>query len=135
MLEEVRASFGEPGGGLDPILDAALGGSSLDLLLAHVEDVPVGLVSVALAPTSQGSGLFAWLDDLYVRPAHRRLGLGRLLVESAIERARARGASEIRLAAAMGDAGVVALYRDAGFAASGQAVLARSLHDEPTERR
>jgi GNAT superfamily N-acetyltransferase len=124
LVGDARAAFGEAPGGLDQhALLAILEGGALEFLLARADDSPVGIVSLACAATVEGAGLFAWLDDLFVLAPHRRRGIGTQLVSAALARARERGASEVRLAAAMGDAGLVALYRRAGFASSGQALM------------
>ncbi|MDX6698133.1 MAG: hypothetical protein QOE65_1530 [Solirubrobacteraceae bacterium] len=56
-----------------------------------------------------------WLEDLYVSPAARRAGLGRALVDLAVERARERGARRIELDVTEDNRAALALYRDAGF--------------------
>ena len=127
LLQEVRAAFGEPpaGDSLERLLDDSLDGGPLEFFVARADedDLVVGLVSMACTATSQSTGLFAWLDDLDVRPSHRRRGIGSQLVAAALRRATERGADEVRLAAAMGDAGIVALYRRAGFTSRGQALM------------
>lgn len=60
----------------------------------------------------------AWLEDVFVREAARGNGLGRTLVEAAIERARARGCHRIQLETNQNNKGAVALYEEAGFKAS-----------------
>jgi ribosomal protein S18 acetylase RimI-like enzyme len=57
----------------------------------------------------------AWIEDVFVAEEARGRGLGRALVEAAVERARARGCARIQLDAnERNDAGL-ALYRDLGF--------------------
>jgi ribosomal protein S18 acetylase RimI-like enzyme len=55
------------------------------------------------------------LEDLYVREAARGSGLGRLLVEAALERARARGCGRILLDTGEANEPALALYRSFGF--------------------
>jgi len=55
------------------------------------------------------------LEDLYVREAARGSGLGRLLVEAALERARARGCGRILLDTGDANEPALALYRSFGF--------------------
>lgn len=57
------------------------------------------------------------LEDLYVRERARSGGLGRELVEAAIERARARGCGRIQLDTNEGNAAARALYESLGFSA------------------
>ena len=56
-----------------------------------------------------------WLEDLYVREAARRSGLGRALVEAALVRARERGCKRIELDVNEDNAPARALYEACGF--------------------
>lgn len=56
-----------------------------------------------------------WLEDLYVREAGRRHGLGRALVSAVIERARARGCRRLELDVQEDNDGALALYRSIGL--------------------
>jgi GNAT superfamily N-acetyltransferase len=58
----------------------------------------------------------AWIEDVFVRESARGQGLGRALVELAIERARERGCKRIELDVDEDNAPARALYRDLGFA-------------------
>jgi len=58
-----------------------------------------------------------WLEDLYVREEARRAGLGRALVEGALERARERGCRRIELDVNEDNAAARALYEACGFLA------------------
>jgi ribosomal protein S18 acetylase RimI-like enzyme len=80
------------------------------LLLAKEEQTIAGCVGVRAI----GPGI-AEMKRLYVRPAFRRTGLGRLLAQSAIEAARSMGYSLMQLdtLAIMREA--IALYESLGF--------------------
>ncbi|MEN3285655.1 MAG: hypothetical protein V7607_6795 [Solirubrobacteraceae bacterium] len=69
------------------------------------------------------------LEDLFVSAQARRGGLGRALLEAAIERARERGARRIALDTAERNEAAVALYRSFGFSdeayEGGRALLLR----------
>ena len=56
-----------------------------------------------------------WLEDLFVREAARGRGLGRALVEAALERARERGCRRIELDVNEDNATALALYDSCGF--------------------
>lgn len=55
------------------------------------------------------------LEDLFVREETRGAGLGRALVDAALERARARGCRRIQLDVNEANPAAVALYESAGF--------------------
>lgn len=57
----------------------------------------------------------AWLEDLYVEDAARSSGIGRALVEAAIERARVRGCVRIELDVDDTNAPARGLYESLGF--------------------
>jgi ribosomal protein S18 acetylase RimI-like enzyme len=56
-----------------------------------------------------------WLEDLYVREAARRGGLGQALVEAALAGAKQRGCRRIELDVNEDNAAALALYRACGF--------------------
>jgi GNAT superfamily N-acetyltransferase len=56
-----------------------------------------------------------WLEDLYVQESARRSGLGRALVEAALERARERGCKRIELDTNEDNEPALALYEACGF--------------------
>lgn len=57
----------------------------------------------------------AWLEDIFVVEEARRSGIGRLLAEACIERARARGCRRIQLDANENNQRALALYESLGF--------------------
>jgi ribosomal protein S18 acetylase RimI-like enzyme len=75
------------------------------------------------------------LEDLFVSAQARRGGLGRALLEAAIDRARARGCRRIKLDTAELNEAALALYRSAGFSdeayEGGRALLLRLGLDQP----
>ena len=60
---------------------------------------------------------YAFISDVFVRPAHRGRGIGRALVDAAVEYARAREAAILRLDVLLANGAARRLYERAGFAA------------------
>jgi len=78
-------------------------------------DGDVGLVQLRFRPSIWSDSLEAYLQELYVAPAHRGNGIGRALLETAIHLARERGASSIDLGTSVDDVAAIGLYESAGF--------------------
>jgi ribosomal protein S18 acetylase RimI-like enzyme len=66
-------------------------------------------------PSLYTGALDAYLEELYVVPARRGRGLGRALLEAAMETARSEGAEHIDIAVDESDGPARALYESAGF--------------------
>jgi ribosomal protein S18 acetylase RimI-like enzyme len=67
------------------------------VFLAELDGSWVGLLVLRIAPTLSGPEGWAEVTELYVRSSSRRKGVGRSLMEAAIEYSRRRGCAEIRL--------------------------------------
>jgi ribosomal protein S18 acetylase RimI-like enzyme len=78
-------------------------------------DGPDGFAQVTIQPTLYSDVGEAYLFELYVREEKRRQGLGRALLEAAMEEARSRGMDHMSLTTSMGDDAARALYEDIGF--------------------
>lgn len=81
--------------------------------VAERNGVVVGMVTLCVYTTLTGAK--AYLDHLVVAPEARRSGIGRQLVEYAIERAREAGASRVDLTARTTKRAAHALYWSLGF--------------------
>ena len=81
------------------------------LLLAFVAAAPVGCVG--LRPT--GDDGVVEVKRLYVRPAYRRRGIARALMDAALEHADRAGFARLELDVMTTRMHVIAFYRDLGF--------------------
>ncbi len=73
----------------------------LTVLLAG--EGPDGFAQLRLRPSLFTGALDAYLEELYVVPERRGRGLGRALLETAMDHARERGATHIDLNTSEGD--------------------------------
>jgi ribosomal protein S18 acetylase RimI-like enzyme len=94
-LADIQVQYGAPNG---------------CLLLVKNEQEAVGCVGVR-----RWQGDIAELKRMYLKPQTRGLGLGRKLLESALERARWLGYRSIRLDTLPAMVAAIALYREFGF--------------------
>jgi ribosomal protein S18 acetylase RimI-like enzyme len=76
---------------------------------------PDALAVIRLRPSLWSDSLDAYLEELYVAPAERGHGLGRALLEEAMDAARAAGSLYIGLATSEDDTAAMALYESCGF--------------------
>jgi GNAT superfamily N-acetyltransferase len=78
-------------------------------------DGPDGLAVLRFRSAIFTEGLDAYLEEFYVAPALRGRGLGRALLDAALELARDEGARRIELGTNEDDAAARAVYERAGF--------------------
>jgi len=76
---------------------------------------PDGLALLRFRPSLWSESLDCYLEELYVVPDRRSRGLGRALMEAAMETARAEGAGYMDLGTAETDTAARALYEKLGF--------------------
>lgn len=76
---------------------------------------PDGLAVLRFRPAIWSEALECYLAELYVGPNRRGQGLGRALMESAIELARSEGADYMDLGTSEDDVAARALYESLGF--------------------
>lgn len=90
-----------------------LASEEIEVLL--VGEGPDGLAVWRLRPSLWAEGLDAYLEELYVVPERRGNGLGRALLDTVMDRARAAGAVHLDLCTGEGDTAARGLYESAGF--------------------
>jgi ribosomal protein S18 acetylase RimI-like enzyme len=86
-----------------------------DVTVLFVGDGPEGFAELRFRASLHTGALDAYLEELYVVPGRRGQGLGRALLEAALEHARERGARHIDLNTSEDDVAARALYERMGF--------------------
>ena len=116
LLHAFNLEFGEPTPNADVIADrAAPLIESGEVTVLFAGDGPDGFAQLRFRPSLYTGALDAHLEELYVVPDRRGQGLGRALLEAAMERARERGAAHIDLGTSEDDVAARTLYESAGF--------------------
>ena len=116
LLHAFNAEFGEPTPNADVIAERATPLiTSGEVTVLFAGDGPAGFAELRFRPSLYTGALDAYLEELYVVPARRGHGLGRALLEAAMELARERGAAHIDLGTSEDDVAARALYESAGF--------------------
>jgi ribosomal protein S18 acetylase RimI-like enzyme len=116
LLHDFNREFGEPTPGSRVLGDRVrrlLSAGDTAVLLAG--DGPDGLAVLRFRPAIWSDGLECYLAELYVAPDRRGQGLGRALMEAAIEYARSQGADHMDLGTSEDDIAARALYESLGF--------------------
>ncbi len=113
LLEEsLRGGEPVPYGFAEVIREATEAGG-LEVLAAHEEGRVDGVAVLAYRPSISAAGLFASIEDLYVRPEARRRGVGRALLEAAGRLCASRGVSYVE--AQVEDEVAAAFYSALGY--------------------
>ena len=116
LMHDFNAEFDEPTPGPERIaarIREILAGGDTAILLAGSGPDGLAILRFRLAITTPG--LECYLAELYVVPARRGQGLGRALMNAAIDEARARGADYMDLGTSEDDVAARALYESLGF--------------------
>jgi ribosomal protein S18 acetylase RimI-like enzyme len=86
-----------------------------ELLVLFVGEGPDGFTQLRFRPSLYSAARDASLDELYVVPERRGSGLGRALLDAAMEHARTGGADHIELNTSEADTAALGLYERSGF--------------------
>ncbi len=115
-----------------PLDRAAVGGVFRGLLadpargavwLVLADGAPAGYVVLTVGFSMEYGGLDAFVDDLFVRPAHRRRGLGRAALDTLVAECRRRGVQALHLEVARDNQSAKALYEGFGFRGNDRQLL------------
>lgn len=85
------------------------------ILLAEIDGLAVGFLSLWLFPVVCTPDPYAEVAELFVEEAYRRRGIGRALLEEAIEIARSEGAAELKVVTGFRNTAAQKLYYTVGF--------------------
>ncbi len=116
LLHDFQIEFDEPTPDaevLDERYAELLRNRAMTVLL--VGEGPDGFAQLRYRPWVYSAGLHAYLEELYVVPSRRGQGLGRRLLEAALETARKEGATHMELGTSETDVAARGLYESAGF--------------------
>ncbi|MDP8943157.1 MAG: GNAT family N-acetyltransferase [Actinomycetota bacterium] len=116
LLHDFNTEFSDPTPGVAALTDRArrlLAEGEITVLLAG--EGPDGLALLRLRPSLWNDTLDAHLEELYVAPERRGQGIGRALLDAAMDAARQAGAGRIDLGTSEADTAAMALYESSGF--------------------
>lgn len=119
LLHDCNTEFDEPTPGPRRLADRVrqlLGEGEITVLLGAPAD---GYAVLRFRPGIWTQALECYLAELYVVPARRGQGLGRALMEAAIELARREGADYMDLGTGEDDVAARGLYESLGFSNRG----------------
>ena len=91
------------------------------------DEKPLGYVILTLGYSFEFRGRDAFIDELYVEPEFRRMGLGRRTMEFVEEKARAMDVNALHLEVDRGNDPAVELYRRTGFTDHGRHLMTKWL--------
>jgi ribosomal protein S18 acetylase RimI-like enzyme len=117
LLHDFNSEFGEHTPGPRALAERVrelLATGEITVLLGG-EGEPQGLAILRFRPAIWTNALECYLAELYVVPDRRGQGLGRALMEAAIELARREGADHMDLGTGEDDVAARALYESLGF--------------------
>ena len=116
LLHDFNTEYDDPTPGpqrLAERIETLLAGGDTAVLLTG--DGPDGLALLRFRPALWSEALECYLAELYVVPARRGFGLGRTLMDAAMDLARETGADYMDLNTAETDTVARALYESLGF--------------------
>ena len=116
LLHDFNREFSEPTPPVGVLADRArrlLAAGEITVLLAG--ERPQGIALLRFRPSLWTETLDAYLEELYVVPQQRGRGIGRALLEAAMDAAREAGAAHMDLGTSVNDRAAIGLYESSGF--------------------
>jgi ribosomal protein S18 acetylase RimI-like enzyme len=138
MMAEFYAESDEPldRAGSEQAFDRILRDESLGRVwLFEIGGEAAGYVVLTMGYSMQYSGLDAFVDDLFVRAAYRRHGLGREAMDAVVAECRRRGVQAIHLEVDRRNLAAIELYRQFGFRDYNRQLLTVDLRSEQEMER
>lgn len=117
LLHDFNTEFEDPTPSLQALatrVRALLAADEITVMLGG-SGLPLGLAVLRFRPAIFSESLDCYLEELYVVPDFRGHGLGRSLMDAAIDTARRCGANRIELGTSEDDHAARALYEKLGF--------------------
>ena len=116
LLHDFQEEYDEPSPGVEMLEERyAELIRNKEMIVLLIGEGPDGFAQLRFRPWVYSSGLHSYLEELYVVPDLRGNGLGRALLEAAMETARGEGAEQMELGSSEDDVAARALYESAGF--------------------
>jgi ribosomal protein S18 acetylase RimI-like enzyme len=97
------------------ILENALRDPDYELWTTKVNGEIVGFIDLWIIHDFCHGGKLSYIQNLYVTPKYRRLGIGSQLLQKIIERAKERGALEIHVVTKFDNKRAIQLYKKHGL--------------------
>lgn len=116
LLHDVHTEFDELTPGPQAVAERVrnlIADGEISVVVAGAD--PVGLAVLRFRPSLWQAALECYLEELYVVPDRRGQGIGRALMDAAIDVARREGAADMSLATGEDDVAARALYESLGF--------------------
>jgi ribosomal protein S18 acetylase RimI-like enzyme len=115
-LHHFQGEYDEPSPGIE-ILEERYAEliRNKEMIVLLIGEGPDGFAQLRFRPWVYSARLHSYLEELYVVPDLRGNGLGRALLEAAMETARGEGAEQMELGTSENDTAARGLYESAGF--------------------
>jgi PhnO protein len=116
LMSQLEAfAHGEAGRGMEGRFKYMLTLTHFNVSVAEEDDQVIGLITASLRPTLWHAGPVVLIDELVVDQTARGQGVGKALIDSIVEWAKKRGASEIEVSTEKDNEAAQSFYRGHGF--------------------
>jgi ribosomal protein S18 acetylase RimI-like enzyme len=109
------------------IVSALLQAGASDFMLVTKDGEPIGCLQIAYRLSTWQAQPYAYLEDFYLVPEARKLGIGAKLLDYALQRAEGQKCDSISLDVKTSNKAAKRLYQRLGFTDSGSILMRRPL--------